>query len=161
LRTSRDDCRKAAPGILFWGEMGQGRAITDEQIEVIKASYVETGSVRAASRAAHVSVATAKKYADTTDDLEQHRTEKRLTVIQVIADSQIKILNAITDPHKLKSAPISELSHAFSSITEKALLMAGQATSITGTTDPSTRLTPDEMELAAKIREKASAQAEA
>lgn len=108
--------------------MAQGKAITDEQIELIKATFAETGSVRAAARAAKVSVATAKKYAGTRDNFEQLRTVKRVNIIEALAEARITLLNAMVEPTTLAKASLSEKSIAFGVVTDKHQLLTGEAT---------------------------------
>ena len=134
----------------------QGLTLSDEQVEIIKATFAETGSVRAASRAANVSVATAKKYADNRDEFEQLRTAKRADIITRIGEIQIALLDAMIEPKRLKDAGLSTVASAFATLTEKRLLMSGEATSRTETmaTDTAVRLTPDEKMLAAQLRDK-------
>jgi len=136
--------------------MGQGQALSEAKIEIIKATFAETGSVRESARAAGVSVATAKKYADTRDEFEQLRTERHISLIDRIAYVQGVILDAMIEPRRLNKATITELGNQFGNLTEKALLLTGQATSRTETltNDPAMRLTPDERMLAAQLRDK-------
>lgn len=144
--------------------MGRGRVTPDETIERIKATYAMNGNARETSRVLNVPMSTVTKYIDPEikDEFEQVRTEKRLSVIEHIAIAQIKFIEAMTDPDKLRKAQISEIGSVFETVTKNGLLMAGQATSILGTvTDPSVRLTPDEMEAASKIRAKLAAEASA
>lgn len=136
--------------------------LTDLQIEIIKSTYAETGRLRAAARAAGCSPNTVKKYIgpDGNEQYEQVRTEKRIDIIRTIGDAKIKLIAAMTDEPHLAKASVQELATAFGILTDKELLMTGQATSRTETiTDPSARLTPDEMEAASKIRAKLAAEA--
>jgi hypothetical protein len=136
--------------------MGQGQTLTAEKIEIIKATYAETGNYSESARAARVSVATAKKYVDTQDDLEELRKQKRVSLIDHIADVQAVLLDAMTEPKRLGKASLSELGNQFSNLTEKRLLLTGQATARTETltADSATKLTPDERMLAARLRDK-------
>jgi hypothetical protein len=138
----------------------RGTPVSDETIEIIKATFAETGNLRAAARAANCSVATAKKYAESRDEFEQVRTEKRLSVIEEITRAQVILIQSMIEPKRLRSATLSELSNTFGTVTDKGLLLSGQATNRTAfmTDDPSTKLTPEEMELAARVREKLAAQ---
>lgn len=131
------------------------KPIPDEQIEIIKDAFAQTGKVDIAARAAGVSWETAKKYAGSRDQFESIREQKRLTIIEHIAIAQVKFIDAMTDPTKLEKSSLQEIGVAFGIITDKGLLLTGQATSRNETiTDPSARLTPDEMEQAATIRAK-------
>ena len=137
--------------------------ITDKQIELIKAAFAETGSIRAASRAAGVSVATASKYvkASDRDQFEQIRTRKRVDIIEAIGDAKVKLIEAMTDAAHLTKASVQELATAFGILQDKELLLNGQATSRTAvvTDDPMSRLTPEEIEQAKRIRAKLAAEA--
>lgn len=108
--------------------MAQGKAITDEQIELIKATFAETGSVRASARAAKVSVSTAKKYAGSRDGFEQLRTEKRVDIIESLADARIILLASMVDESALKKASLHEKAVAFGIVTDKHQLLTGEAT---------------------------------
>ena len=136
--------------------MGQGQTLTAAKIEIIKATYAETGNYSEAARAANVSVATAKKYADADDSLEELRKQKRVDLIDHIAEVQAVLLDAMTEPKRLNKASLSELGNQFGNLTEKRLLLTGQATSRTETltNDPAAKLTPDERMLAAQLRDK-------
>lgn len=140
--------------------MAQGKAITDQQIELIKATFAETGSITAAAKAAGCSLSTAKKYADTSDRFEELRSEKRVDIIAKIAQAQIILIEAMTDPVKLAKSSLHDIGVAFGIVTDKGLLLSGQATQRTEsvTVDPAARLTPDEMETMARVREKLAAE---
>lgn len=130
--------------------------ITDEQIEIIKAVFAETGKIDAAAKTAGVSWSTAQKYAGSRDEYESLRAEKRLTIIERIAVAQGVLIDAMTDTDKLAKASLQEIGVVFGIVTDKGLLMTGQATSRNETIggDPAARLTPEEMEQAARIRER-------
>lgn len=135
------------------------KPITDEQIEHIKATFAETGNVRAAARAASCSVATASKYVSdpVRDEFEHIRTEKRVDIIEKIADAQAKLIDAIVDQAHLSKASMQELGTTFGILTDKRLLLTGQATARTETMSvdaPTMRLTPEERERARELRER-------
>lgn len=136
-------------------------SLTDEQIERLHLEYAQTGSYRAAARAVGVSVESARKYlkpgVDTADSsLRQMRTQKKIDIVDKIAEVQIKLLDALIDPQHLKDAGFTSIATTFGILTDKRLLLTGQATQRTETltSDPAARLTPDEMEAAARIRAK-------
>ena len=104
------------------------QSITDEQIELIKATFAETGNLRASARAAKVSVSTAKKYAGSRDAFERIRTEKRVDIIESLADARIILLAAMVEPETLKKASLQEKSVAFGIVTDKHQLLTGEAT---------------------------------
>ncbi len=129
--------------------------ISDTQIEIIKATFAETGNLRASARAAGVSFATAKKYAGSIDAYEQVRAEKRVDIIEKIAEVQIKLLAEMTDVAHLAKASLNDIGVTFGIITDKRLLLSGQATTRSETiNDPAARLTPDELVMAAQLRAK-------
>lgn len=139
--------------------MTRGAQVSDETIERIKATFAETGNLRATARACGCSQSTAKKYAGSRDDFEQVRAVKRLDIIDHIKDAQIKLIDAMTDPDKLKSSSIHDIGVAFGIVTDKGLLLSGQATARTENIgiDPRSVLTPDELAAASRIRAKLSA----
>ncbi len=135
--------------------MAQGKVITDQQIETIKSIFAETGSLTDAGRAAGCSLSTAKKYAGSRDEFEQIRTEKRIDIIDKIAEVQIVLLNEMAAERHLQKSSITELGVAFGIISDKRLLLTGQATHRIefGEIDPG-KLTPEEREQARVFREK-------
>jgi hypothetical protein len=142
--------------------MGRGRITPDETIEQIKATYAMNGNARETSRVLGVPFSTVRKHitSDEQDEFAQVRAEKRIDIIHVIGDAKIKLIEAMTDAPHLAKASVQELATAFGILQDKELLLTGQATSRTETiTDPSARLTPDEMEAAGKIRAKLAAEA--
>lgn len=142
--------------------MGRGKKISDEQIEQIKSTFAQTASLRAAARAAGCSVSAAKTYATNRDEFEQVRTQKRIGIIEAIGEAQIKLITAMVDDEHLKKASVQELGTTFGILTDKQLLLTGQATSRNENivVDPAARLTAEEMEQAAKIRARMAAKVE-
>jgi molybdenum-dependent DNA-binding transcriptional regulator ModE len=141
-------------------------ALTDEQIERLHLEYAQTGSYRAASRAVGVSVESARKYlkagADDPDSpLGRMRTQKKVDVAAKMGDLQIALIDALMSSEKISKASYQELATTLGITTEKRLLIMGQPTSRNEniTADPSAKLTPDEMEAAARIRAKLAAEA--
>lgn len=63
----------------------RGKPISDEQIELIKADFAASGSLRSAARAAGVSVSTAKKYAGSRDEFEHLRKQRRIALIHELS----------------------------------------------------------------------------
>lgn len=128
---SRVESAKAFLPAFFrlWGEMSR-KPVSDETIEIIKATFAETGSIRAAARAAKCSVSTASKYTDPTvrDQFERIRTEKRIDIIEALAAARITLLNAMVDPDALKKASLHEKAVAFGVVTDKHQLLTGEAT---------------------------------
>lgn len=145
--------------------MSQGSRITDEQAETIRATYAMTGKLSQAAKAAGVSESTAKKYANLADGFAELRAEKlALTIEQIIVkcgDVQGKLLEALVDDAKLAKASFQEVATAFGIVTDKRQLLSGQATDRREhvAADVLARLTPEEKEQAARIREKLSREA--
>jgi hypothetical protein len=138
--------------------MAQGVAISDEQIELVKATFAETGSLTASAKAAGVSISTAKKYADNRDSFEALRNEKRIDIIGKLTELKLKLIETMMEPEHLRRASFQELATALGISVDKVLLLTGQATSRveTGPIDPA-KLTPEEREKAAALREKLAA----
>lgn len=151
--------------------MGKAATLTDEQVETIRATYAMTGKYSEAAKAAGVSIASARKYVLLSDDLEDLRTEKRREVIEatipeVIAAfsrAQLALVEALTDADKLAKATVNEIAVAIGIVTDKRQLLSGQATDRREhvSADVASRLTAEEMEQAAKIRERLAAQVSA
>lgn len=144
--------------------MPQGSRITDEQVETIRATYVMTGKLTDAAKAAGVSKSCALKYVHTSDGLEQLRTEKlAITIDEIIVKCgqvQEKLLTAMVDDTKLQRASFQEVATAFGIVTDKRQLLSGQATDRREhvSADAASKLTAEEMEQAAKIRERLAQQ---
>jgi hypothetical protein len=141
-------------------------SLTDEQIERLHIEYAVRGSYRAASRAVGVSVESARKYLkaeveDADSPLRRMRTQKKVEIAEKFGDLQIVLIDALMDKAKIEKASYQELANTLGIATEKRLLVTGQATQRTEnlTVDPAARLTPDEMEAAARIRAKLAAEA--
>lgn len=137
--------------------MGRGRITPDETIEQIKATYALNGNARETSRVLNVPLATVLKYVDpeTKDEFDQVRSEKRVDIIAKAAEVQVKLLDAMAEPVSLARSSLQEKATAFGIVTDKILLITGQPNNRTHTTtDATATLTPEEMEQAAKIRER-------
>jgi len=143
-------------------------ALTDEQIERLNSAFsTNGGKVREAARRVGVSVATASKYIDRErynpppPEVEAVRTQKRLEIAEKFGDLQVALIDALMDKTKIEKASYQELANTLGIATEKRLLITGQPTSRNETiaTDPAAKLTPDEMEAAARIRAKLAAEA--
>jgi hypothetical protein len=132
-----------------------GKSLTIEQIETAKATYAETGNYRASARAAGCSAAAAKTHVDNVDEFEQIRAVKRIDIIEKITEAQGKLIEAMVDAEHLRRATVQEIGVVFGIITDKKLLLTGQATARieTGAIDLS-RLSPAERTSLADLREK-------
>lgn len=138
--------------------MAQGQRITDQQIEIIHATYAETGSYSAAAHDAGCTVSTTRKYVLESDNLVELRNQKRADVVSVASTARIRLIEAMVDAEKIKRASISELATAVGILTDKIQILTGKATSRNEhiSVDPSSQLTAEEMEKAAELREKLS-----
>lgn len=145
--------------------MSQGSRITDEQIETIRATYTLTGKFADAAKAAGVSISTARRYVTETDNFEELRAEKKAQTIEHVivkcGEAQEKLLAAMVDDAKLSKSSLQEIATAFGIVTDKRQLLSGQATDRREhvAADALARLTPEEREQAARIREKLAREA--
>lgn len=113
----------------------RGQKITPEQIERIKAVYAETGNVAAAARAAGVTKSTAHKYCHAShDEFEQVRTEKRLDIIEQIAEARRLYVEHLMKPEVIADADAKDAATVFGILTDKHQLLIGGATARTETT---------------------------
>ena len=145
-------------------------SLTDEQIERLNIAFsTNGGKVREAARLVGVSVATASKYIDRErhnpppPEVEAVRTQKRVEIAEKFGDLQVALIAALMDKAKIDKASYQELANTLGIATEKRLLITGQPTSRNEniSTDPAAKLTPEEMEAAAKIRAKLASEASA
>lgn len=131
--------------------------LTDRQIETIRLSYAETGSQRQAARRAGCAVSSVKQYlVPVMDELEHIRTQKKIDIIEEIASVRLALLTAMGTPEKIAKASMQELATSFGILTDKHQILTGGATerTETGTYDPVSRLSADELEQLATIRDK-------
>jgi seryl-tRNA(Sec) selenium transferase len=136
-------------------------ALTDEQVERLHLEYALSGRYRAAARAVGVSVESARKYLkaeveDADSPLRRMRTQKKIDIAEKFGDLQVAMIDALMDKAKIEKASYQELANTLGIATEKRLLVMGQATirTETVTADPAAKLTPEELEVAARIRAK-------
>lgn len=140
--------------------MGKAATLTDEQVETIRAAYAMTGKYSEAAKAAGVSETSARRYVQLDDGLEELRAEKRVATIESIivkcGEAQEKLLEALIDPSRIAKASMQECATAFGIVTDKRQLLSGQATDRREhvSADAASKLTPEEMEQAARIRER-------
>lgn len=139
--------------------------LTIDQIETAKTTFALTGNLSEAARVAGCSKSSVRKYIKLSDDFADIRAEKiALTIEHVIVkcgDAQAKFLDAMVDEAKLAKASVQELATAFGIVTDKRQLLSGQATDRREhvAADALARLTPEEKEQAARIREKLAREA--
>lgn len=141
-------------------------ALTDEQIERLHLEYAMTGSQSAAARTVGVSISTAHRYLkrdieDPNSAVAKMRTQKRVDIAARMGEVIEVQLAALAQADKIAKASYQELSTSVGILTDKRLLITGQPTARTETlmADPAAKLTPDEMEAAARIRAKLAAEA--
>ena len=89
-----------------------------------------TGKLTDAAKAAGVSKSCAMKYINTSDGLEQLRTEKTAATIDTIivkcGEVQSKFLDALASDERIAKASVQELATAFGIVTDKRQLLSGQ-----------------------------------
>lgn len=140
--------------------MTRGRQLTIEQIETIKATYALTRNYAAAAKAAGCSLTAARNYVMNSDGFEELRAEKQaITIEQIIVkigEVQQKLLEAMLDQAKVDKASMQELATSLGIVTDKRQLLAGNPTTRNENiaSDAAARLTPEQMEQAARIRER-------
>lgn len=147
----------------FWGDaVGRGRLTSAETVETIRATYSLTGSIADTSRNLGVPESTVRKYIDpkTKDEFAEVRAEKIAeaipSIVEMCAQAQRAFLTTMMSEEKLKNADFSQIAIAFGVVTDKALLLTGQATSRTETiaADPIDRLSAEELEQMVALRSK-------
>jgi molybdenum-dependent DNA-binding transcriptional regulator ModE len=142
--------------------------LSDEQRERALLEYAQTGSYRAAGRAVGCSADSVKRIVreaeqESRTPIAQLRAQKMAeTVVNVLDEfkrAQLALLTALMDAGKIADADLKAVATSLGIVTDKILLMSGEATARTESVvaDPSAKLTPDEMEAAARIRAKLAA----
>lgn len=110
----------------------RGQRITPEKIETIKAVFAETDSLTAAAKAACVSMGTASKYAKSSDEFEELRTEKRALVIGSIAEELAEVrqlyLNHLKEVSVIAAASAKDAATVIGIVTDKEQLLTGKPT---------------------------------
>jgi recombinational DNA repair protein (RecF pathway) len=140
--------------------MAQGKALTDWQEETIRATWLLTENGSEAARLAGCAPTTANAYIrEHMDELLQLRQQKAPELSEVISALLQRLVSAAFDPAKLADASLGHLMTGIGILIDKHQLITGKATARTetNTIDPS-KLTPEEREMAARIREKLAAE---
>jgi hypothetical protein len=106
----------------------RGREISPEQVEVLKATYAETGSVTQAAEAAGVGKATASKYVRSDDEFERLRTEKRLDIIDEIARVRLLYIEHLAEDAVVGATDARDAATVLGILTDKHQLLTGRAT---------------------------------
>ncbi len=139
-------------------------ALTYEQIETAKATFALTNNLSEAARSARCSKTSVRKYIKLDDEFSAMRAEKQAITIEEIivkiGQVQERLLDAMLDETKVAKASMQEIATSLGIVTDKRQLLAGQPTTRNDNiaSDAASRLTPEQMEQAAKIRERLSAQ---
>lgn len=140
-------------------------ALSREQIETIKATFALSGNLSSAARAAGCSKTSARKYVKTDDEFSAMRAEKTAITIERVIEKcgsvQDALLDMLVDDNRRQKATMQEVATAFGIVTDKRQLLSGDPTTRTEhvATDVAARLTPEEMEQAARIRERLASEA--
>ena len=148
--------------------MGRGRATPVETIERIKATYAMVGTIAETARDLNLPESTVRKYvspevhARFAEVRDQKLAEVIPDIVDEIAQTRLALIRAMRDPGKIAEADIRDLATAFGITADKYQLVTGQPTArnhnLNEGKDPSTVLTPEEMEQAARIRERFAAE---
>ena len=141
--------------------MAQGVRLSEEQVETIRQAWILTGNAAYAAKLAGCSGSTAAKFVrENRTELLRLRSEKAPSLMETLNAVLTEVLAGLVDPAKIKSAQYGELSRTAGIVIDKMQLLSGQATARveTGAIDPG-KLTPEEMEQAARIRAKLAAEA--
>lgn len=128
--------------------------------EKILALYAENGSMmktaaETGTKYYQVRDLVHKDKAEAVPAVVEHRALKRLSIIDEMTKVQLAVLRELVKPARLAAATNHELVHIFTNVTDKRLLLTGDAThriDIQGLKIES--LTAEEMEQAANIRAK-------
>ena len=111
----------------------RGKKITPEQIERIKATYAETGNVSEAARTAGVGFSTAQKYIRASDEFDKVRDEKRLDIIEQIAEARQLYVEHLMQPAVIATASAKDAATIVGILTDKHQLLSGGVTARTET----------------------------
>lgn len=149
--------------------MGKGIPLTDEQIAAVRDAFAQTGRYDVAANTVGCSIKTAQRHCR---DIPRPATivpvvsEAVIKTADDIADATLLIIGPIMahmgDPNVIAQSSLKDAATAFGIVVDKFLLLTGQATSRTetGAIDPG-KLTPEEREMAARIRAKLAAAVDA
>lgn len=147
------------------GGMARGVSLTDEQQTALRDAWEQSGRYDVAALAAGCSTASARRYLkDVPKPDHAVATVATLKTADEISTAILQVIGPIfahiTDPNVIAQASLKDASTSAGILIDKFLLLTGQATSRTESlgVDPS-KLTPEEREMAAKIRRKLAAEA--
>jgi hypothetical protein len=152
---------------VFVGEFmaTRGVEISEEQKAMLRDAYAQTGDYAFAAQAAGCSKRTAQRHlAGCPKPVTSIVIPGIIKTTEDISDAIIKILGPIAEhmqqPSVISESSLKEAATAFAILIDKFQLLTGQATSRneTGTIDPG-KLTPEEREMAARIRRKLASEA--
>lgn len=106
----------------------RGRKVEPRQIETLKQIYAETGSIAEAARQAGLSRSTAFTYVKSEDEFEQVRTEKRLDIIDEIAEARRLYLAHLSKPDVISRTEAKDAATVMGILIDKHQLLTGRAT---------------------------------
>lgn len=136
-------------------------ALTDEQIEQLHYEYAQSGKIAVAARNVGVAWSSANRYlknesTDPESPLAKMREQKKVDISEKIGEVILAQLEALKNPQKINQASYDELTRGVGILTDKRLLLTGQATSRAETIvgDAAAVLTPEERMMAARLRSK-------
>lgn len=139
--------------------MAQGKALSEWQVETVRATWLLTRNGSEAGRAAGCNVATANRYiAAHREELTRLAQDKKPDLADALGAAADRLVSALFDQKRIADAPLVQVATALGIVIDKRQLLTNQPTARveTGPTDPG-RLTPEEREQAAKIRAKLAA----
>lgn len=140
--------------------MTRGKPLTEDDHDAIRAAFLLTDNSHAIARMTGFPVSTVNDYVrNNRESLRMFRTEKAPELTERIDGLLDFILNEAFDPSRVSSAKLSELMTGIGILVDKRQLLTGKPTARTetGPIDPG-KLTPEEREAAARIREKLAAE---
>lgn len=141
--------------------MAQGVRLSEWQVQAIEDAWIMTGNASVGARVAGCNARTAQKHVrenlERLTALAAQKAPSHLETLQYILN---RLLGGLADPAKIDQASLGDVAKATGIVIDKMQLLSGQATARveTGAIDPG-RLTPEEMEQAARIRKKLAAEA--
>lgn len=138
--------------------MAQGVRLTEQQVEIIRECWLLTRNGSFAARQAGCAARTANAYIkEHQDDLLRLLQEKKPEIIDQLSAAREALLHQLLQSETLGTASVGELTKGIGIITDKILLMSGQATS---RTDNTTKLTLEVQKVAEYVAEELGLNAE-
>lgn len=140
--------------------MARGVPRSENDHDAIRAAYLLTDSGSAIARMTGIPPTTVNAFIRANrEELRQLRQEKEIDVTDRIDALLEYILGEAFEPSRIKNANLGQLMTGIGILVDKRQLLTGKATARTETStfDPG-KLTPEEREAAARIREKLAAE---